>query len=114
MQVWGTISSRGLSLLRNVNGNMVSAKYQNGIIHYVEMTRECVVFPQKGYSFMHDVAPCHNSKSTRTFLECKGIPILEWPGNSPDMTPIENVWNIMKKEIGKKCHAKRRDVGASM
>ena len=49
---------------------------------------------------MHDRELCHNSKSTRTFLECKGIPILECPGNSPDMNPIENIWNIMKKEIG--------------
>ena len=49
---------------------------------------------------MHDLAPCYNSKSTRIFPECKGIPILEKPGNSPDMNPIENVWNLMKKDIG--------------
>ena len=49
---------------------------------------------------MHDLMPCHNYIKTRTFLECKGIPVLEWPRNSPDMDPIENVSNIMKKEIG--------------
>ena len=26
---------------------------------------------------MHDLAPCDNSKSVRTFLERKGIPVLE-------------------------------------
>ena len=31
------------------------------------------------------------NKSTRTFLECKGITILEWSRNSPDINPIENV-----------------------
>ena len=49
---------------------------------------------------MHYLELCHNSKNTRTFLEWKGIPILEWPGNSSDMNPIKNIWNIMKKEIG--------------
>ena len=49
---------------------------------------------------MHDLASCHNSKKTRSFLECKGIPVLEWPSNLPDINPIENVSNIMKKEIG--------------
>ena len=49
---------------------------------------------------MHDLAPCHNSKRTRTCLECNKIPILKWPGNSPEINFIENVWNIMKKDIG--------------
>ena len=49
---------------------------------------------------MYDLPLCHNSKKTRTFLECKGIPVLEWPWNSPDMNPMKNVSNIMKKEIG--------------
>ena len=40
------------------------------------------VFKKKLY-FIHDVAPCDNSKRTRTFLECKGIPRLEWSGNLP-------------------------------
>ena len=34
---------------------------------------------------MHDLAPCHNSKSSRTILERKGTSVLDWPGNSPDM-----------------------------
>ena len=77
MQVCGAISNRGLFLQRNVNGNTDSAKYQSDVIHDIEMTCECVVFLQKGYSFMHDLAPYNNSKNTRIFLDCKGIPILK-------------------------------------
>ena len=61
---------------------------------------ECVVFLQKRYIFIHDIAPCHNSKRARTFLECYGIRVLKWPRNSPEMNSIENILNIMKKEIG--------------
>ena len=64
LQVSGAIRKRGLSLQRNVNGNMDSAKYQMDIIHDIEMTCECVVFLQRGYIFMYDLAPCLNSKST--------------------------------------------------
>ena len=66
-----------MSRLRKVNGNMDSAKYQNDIIHDIEIKCECIVFSQKGYIFMQDPAPCHDSKSTRTFPERKGMPVLE-------------------------------------
>ena len=56
---------------------------------------------------MHDLALCNESKSRRTFLECKGIYVLELPGNSQDMNPIENVWNIKKKVIGNQIPCKR-------
>ena len=49
---------------------------------------------------MHDLAPCHNSKRTRICLECNEIPVLIWPGNSPEMNFKENVWNIIKKDNG--------------
>ena len=49
---------------------------------------------------MHDLAPCNNSKRNRTCLECIEIPILKWPGNLQEMNSIENVWNLMKKDIG--------------
>ena len=77
VQVCEAISDRCISLQRKVNVNMDSAKYQSDIIHDIEILCECAVLPQKGYIFIHDIAPCNNSKSTRTFQERKGIPVLE-------------------------------------
>ena len=65
------------------------------------------MFQQKGFISIHDLAPCHNSKSSKTFLECKCISVLEWPGNSPDMNHIDDAWNIMKKVIGNQIPCKR-------
>ena len=77
VQVCVAISNKGQSLQRNVKGNMDCSKYQSNIIHDIEMTCECIVFLQKRYIFMYDLAPCHESKSSRIFLNCKGLPILE-------------------------------------
>ena len=53
----------------------------------------------EGIYLMDDLAPCHNYKRTRTFLECNGIPVLKWPGNSPERNSIINFWVLMRKEI---------------
>ena len=46
-------------------------------------------------------------KVVEKFLECKGISVMELPGNSQDMNPIENVWNIIKTVIGNQIPCKR-------
>ena len=60
-------------------------------------------FPN-GESFvfmMQDGSPCHTARSVKAFLHEQNIPLLSWPGNSPDMTPIENVWELVKREMAK-------------
>ena len=50
--------------------------------------------------FLQDGAPCHKSKIvTAWFQERLHISLIDWPGNSPDLNPIENVWAWMKSQL---------------
>lgn len=99
VQVWGAFSSKGVSMLKRVQGNLNSQRYQAEIINDIKNVCECLVFPDKDYIFQQDLASCHNSLSTRQFLEDNNVKVLDWPGNSPDCNPIENIWNHLKRTL---------------
>lgn len=97
--VWGAISAKGVSQLKMVSTNLNSKNYQDLIINDIKTQCECIIYPDKDYVFQQDNAPCHNSASTRAFLQNHNIPLLDWPSNSPDLSPIETVWNIIKRKM---------------
>ena len=52
--------------------------------------------------FMHNGAPCHQSKIVKHFLTENHIKILDWPGNNPDFSLIENLLFKMKDLVSQK------------
>ena len=52
--------------------------------------------------FLQDGAPCHKSRKSMAWLAENGVDVMDWPGNSPDLNPIENMWNMMKGRLEEK------------
>ena len=49
--------------------------------------------------FMHDNAPCHRASRISRFLREENSQVLDGPGNSPDINPIESAWFILKLKV---------------
>lgn len=76
-----------------------AAKYVRSVLAKVvpDLVRRKSVFQQDG-------ARCHMAKSTIAYLRKKGVILLEcWPPYSPDFSPIESVWPLLKDRIGQIC-----------
>ena len=43
------------------------------------------------FLFQHDFAPAHSAKTTSNWFADHGITVLDWPANSSDLKPIENL-----------------------
>ncbi len=54
------------------------------------------------FIFQHDLAPAHTAKSTESWLNDHGVCVFDWPANSPDLNPKENIWGIVKRKMRNK------------
>src|SRR3978361_1617006 len=54
-----------------------------------------------GRDFQQDNDPKHTSKWADKWFEVNDIELLGWPAQSPDLNPIEHLWNHIKKQLKK-------------
>ncbi|KAI2646769.1 Transposable element Tcb1 transposase [Labeo rohita] len=87
VMVWGAMSAA-------VN----AASYQEILEHFMLPSAE-KLYGDEDFIFQHDLAPAHSAKTTGKWFTDHGITVLNWPANSPDLNPIENLWDIVKRKL---------------
>ena len=108
---WGIIS-------KNAYGPLVEVKGKNTAESYLQTLKEFLVpeieAAQGPVIFQQDNATIHTTDAVIAFLVENQIETLKWPPQSPDLSPIENIWNAMKMKMKAmkprpRSHAKMRD-----
>lgn len=57
--------------------------------------------PEDGLLFMQDNAPTHKAKTIKDLLAEKQITCLEWPPKSPDLNPLQYIWESLIAQAAK-------------
>uniref|UniRef100_A0A674BZP5 Transposase Tc1-like domain-containing protein n=1 Tax=Salmo trutta TaxID=8032 RepID=A0A674BZP5_SALTR len=102
VMVWGGISLGGRTALHVLTrGSLTAIRYRDEILRPLVRPYAGVVGP--GFLLMQDNARPHVAGVSQQFLQEEGIDAMDWPARSPDLNPIEHIWDIMSRSIHQ-CH----------
>jgi transposase len=86
-------------------GRMNACRYLETLReHFIPFYHRMVEKYGPGVVMQEDNAPWHTAKVVRKYMTKQGIPRLQWPPQSPDLSPIENLWKQIKDMISKRRH----------
>lgn len=96
VMVWAGISRSSRTPLVIIRQTLNARRYIDQILRPIVLPRRQNV---REFIFMQDNARPHTANVTRRFFERYDITLLRHPAMSPDLNPIEHVWDIMGRRL---------------